>query len=129
VAAQRPAEETGFTRGRCGPRSAPAQPPGAAARTTCSYAGAPRNVLTVTVKDAVGEIRRRGLEIAVRGQDEPLTRCTGGAPTVLNTDTIKVVLVDITVTSDENEAGPLFARGRAATTRSSAHRAQRSAGS
>ena len=44
-------------------------PPSAAARTTCSYSGAPRNVLTVTVKDdAVGEIRRRGLEIAVRGR-------------------------------------------------------------
>ena len=64
-------------------------PPGAGARTTCSYAGAPRNVLTVTVKgDAVGEIRRRGLGIAVRGQEEPLSRCTGGTPTVLNTDIV-----------------------------------------
>jgi len=86
-------------------------PPGAAARTTCSYAGAPRNVLTVTVKDdAVGEIRRRGLGIAVRGQDEPLSLCAGGAPTVLNTDTIKVVLVELSFVDIDLSGGP-FAPG------------------
>jgi len=85
-------------------------PPGAAARTTCSYAGAPRNVLTVTVNDAVGEIQRRGLEIAVRGQDEPLTRCAGGAPTVLNTDTIKVVLAELSFVDIDLSSGP-FAPG------------------
>src|SRR3954471_11377635 len=68
----------------------------AAARTSCSYAGAPTNALTVTVQDdSVGEIKRSGSEITVRGRGKPLARCAGGTPTVLNIDTMNVVLADL----------------------------------
>ena len=64
----------------------------AQARMRCSYAGAPTNLLTVTAdQDALGEIYRRGSEIAVGEFLERPRLCSGGEPTVFNTDTIKVV--------------------------------------
>ena len=62
---------------------------------SCSYSGAPRNVLTVNVKDASnGEIRRAGGQIVVAEPraDEPQVFCSGGTPTIRNTDTIRVKL-------------------------------------
>src|SRR5215210_8110085 len=72
--------------------------PDAEAPTHCSYAGPPANVMTVTVRSAgfldfgVGVIRRRGLEITANEFAEPRKPCSGGTPTVLNTDTIRVLL-------------------------------------
>lgn len=66
--------------------------PDAQARMGCSYAGAPTNRLTVTAdRGAFGEIYRRGSEIMVGESLEHPRLCSGGEPTVLNTDTIKVV--------------------------------------
>ena len=63
--------------------------PDAAARTSCSYVGAPTNSLTVTANDeAFGRIRRNGSEIAVWEYEDPPVPCAGGVPTVLNTDPI-----------------------------------------
>ncbi|HYH90570.1 MAG TPA: calcium-binding protein [Solirubrobacteraceae bacterium] len=80
-------------------------------RTSCTYAGAPRNVLTVRVEgDGLGEIVRRGNEIRVRRTDGPTSRCTGGTPTVRNTDAIKIVLVDLSFVEIDLSGGP-FAPG------------------
>jgi Ca2+-binding RTX toxin-like protein len=62
------------------------------ARTRCSYVGAPANRLTVTTsRSGLGDIRRRGSEIVVREFLEPPATCSGGVPTVLNTDLIRIV--------------------------------------
>jgi hypothetical protein len=62
-------------------------------QTRCSYTGPPTNLLTVRATGfASAEIRRDGQEIVV---SEFLARprpCSGGIPTVLNTDTIRVLL-------------------------------------
>ena len=89
-------------------------PAGAAARTSCSYSGAPANVLTVRVTDeSIGEIQRRGLDIAVRRRGGRFAACAGGAPTVLNTDTIRVVLVELSFVDIDLGGGP-FAPGATA---------------
>jgi Ca2+-binding RTX toxin-like protein len=62
---------------------------------SCSYSGAPRNVLTVTVTDTNdGELRRAGGQILVAELHgaEPQVFCSGGTPTIRNTDTIRVKL-------------------------------------
>jgi hypothetical protein len=65
----------------------------AQARISCSYAGAPANRLTVTANGFVlAEVTRRGQEIVAAELFERPRRCSGGAPTVLNTDTIRVLL-------------------------------------
>jgi len=73
--------------------------PVAHAKTSCAYAGAPANRLTVTVGGdlsfgvgdlSFGVIERRGLEITAHEDFEAPEPCTGGTPTVLNTDTIVV---------------------------------------
>jgi len=67
--------------------------PVAHAKTSCAYAGAPANLLTVTVSgdlSSTGVIERRGLEITARDDFEAPEPCAGGTPTVLNTDTIVV---------------------------------------
>jgi Ca2+-binding RTX toxin-like protein len=65
--------------------------PDAGARMRCSYSGPPQDVLTVTAdREALGEIIRTGEEIVVREFRRPPSRCRGGVPTVLNTDTIRV---------------------------------------
>jgi Ca2+-binding RTX toxin-like protein len=64
--------------------------PDAEARMRCSYSGPPQNLLTVTAdRDAFAEIIRSGEEIVVRDFRRPPSRCRGGVPTVLNTDTIR----------------------------------------
>jgi RTX calcium-binding nonapeptide repeat (4 copies) len=72
--------------------------PEAEGRVRCAYAGAPQNLLTVTAdRDASGEITRpgpittTGQEIWVREFLDPPRPCRGGVPTVLNTDTIRVL--------------------------------------
>src|SRR5687768_16388976 len=57
-------------------------PPQARARTTCSYADQPANVLTVTVpRDSrAGEISRRGTEITVNEHLQRPRACAGGTP-------------------------------------------------
>lgn len=77
---------------------------------SCSYTGAPARVLTVTVGDSVAEIRRRGKRIAVQEQGEGLARCSGDTPTVRNTDTIRIVLVDASFV-DLDLSGGAFAPG------------------
>ena len=68
--------------------------PVAHAKTSCTYAGAPANLLTVTDSgdSSTGVIERRGLEITAREIFEAPEPCAGGTPTVLNTDTIVVRL-------------------------------------
>ena len=78
---------------------------------SCAYAGGSTRVLTVTVEDgSVGEIVRRGTQIVAGGQDEPPAECSGGAPTVRNTDTIRIVLVDVAFV-DVDLSGGAFAPG------------------
>ena len=65
----------------------------AQARTRCSYAGPPTNVLTVTVSgDSIGVIKRKGLEITANEFLERPSPCSGGTATVLNTDTVNVLI-------------------------------------
>lgn len=87
--------------------------PDAQARTRCSYAGPPTNVLTVTVSGDLssGVIKRKGLEITA---NEFLARprpCSGGTPTVLNTDTISVLLSPEALSADVRLDGGPFAPG------------------
>jgi hypothetical protein len=70
----------------------------AEARTRCSFSGPPQNMLTATMdRAALGEITRSGpitttgQEIWVREFLEYPRPCRGGVPTVLNTDTIRVL--------------------------------------
>jgi RTX calcium-binding nonapeptide repeat (4 copies) len=73
--------------------------PDATARMRCSYSGPPQNLLTVTAdRGSLGEVTRSGAvtisgeEIFVTESSELPTPCRGGVPTVLNTDTIRVLL-------------------------------------
>ena len=85
--------------------------PGVDGRTSCSYVGAPTRVLTVKVEgDFVGEIVRRGDKIDVGEADGTRSTCSGGRPTVRNTDAIKIVLVDVTFVAIDPSGGP-FAPG------------------
>lgn len=88
--------------------------PAAQARVRCSHSGAPTNVLTVrATKDALGVVRRRGDEILVREFLDRPEPCSGGTPTVLNTDTIKIV-TDFFSTVDLNLRDGPFAPGATA---------------
>ena len=64
--------------------------PGAQARLACSFSGPPENLLTVTANKSSDspEVIRRGAEIVVQKDLKPPTGCSGGVPTVLNTDSI-----------------------------------------
>lgn len=67
--------------------------PEAQGRTRCSYAGPPTSLLTVTVdRDGLAELRTAGQEIRVRESSQRRQACSGGVPTVLNTDTIRVLM-------------------------------------
>ena len=81
------------------------------ARTRCSYAGAPTNTLTVTATgQSLGRIERSGQEIVVSelfGRPRP---CSGGVPTVLNTDTIRTVTTLFSSVDLRLDGGP-FAPG------------------
>jgi Ca2+-binding RTX toxin-like protein len=84
--------------------------PSAQARTSCSYTGPPTNLLTITTTgDADGEIGRLGEQIVV-GEERP-TPCSGGVPTVLNTDTIKVVMRGLITNVALSLDGGLFSPG------------------
>ena len=83
---------------------------GGSTAISCSYEDAPARVLTVTVGDGVGEIRRRGTQIEVRQQGEDPARCSGDTPTVRNTDTLRIVLVDASFV-DLDLNGGAFAPG------------------
>jgi hypothetical protein len=71
--------------------------PGAEAQTSCSYSGATRLLTVRSVESDVleetgfGVIRRKGSEIVVGELLQPPTPCSGGVPTVFNTDTIRVL--------------------------------------
>ena len=80
------------------------------ARTRCSYSGAPENLLTVrTTGDATGEIERSGEQIVVR--ERRASPCSGGLPTVLNTDTIRVLMRGLFAGVDLRLDGGPFAPG------------------
>jgi Ca2+-binding RTX toxin-like protein len=66
----------------------------AEARLSCSFSGAPQNVLTVRASgiDTRARIRRSGDGIEVRQFLGRSRICSGGNPTVVNTDSIRVVL-------------------------------------
>jgi Ca2+-binding RTX toxin-like protein len=80
--------------------------PTAQARTTCSYAGAPTNLLTVMTNKSATTISRSGEEIVVQDRLEGPTGCRGAVPTVLNTDTIRV-FVGMGAVAVRLEGGPL----------------------
>jgi hypothetical protein len=62
-------------------------------QTRCSYTGPPANLLTVRASGAaLAEIKRDGQEIVVSEFLQRPRPCSGGVPTVLNTDTISVLL-------------------------------------
>jgi len=93
--------------------------PVAHAKTSCAYAGAPANRLTVTFSGDISStdlisfavIERRGLEITAQELGEAPARCAGGTPTVLNTDIIVVrVSADNLDVELELDGGP-FAPG------------------
>jgi Ca2+-binding RTX toxin-like protein len=86
--------------------------PAAEARMRCSYSGPPQNLLTVTAdREALGEIMRRGEEIVVRESGRRPTRCQGGVPTVLNTDTVRVFVRGVLTFVDVLLEGGPFAPG------------------
>jgi Ca2+-binding RTX toxin-like protein len=85
--------------------------PDAEARTRCSYAGPPANTLTVTVSgEGIGVIGRQGPEITAGEFLAGPGACSGGTPTVLNTDTISVLLGPEAFADLELAGGP-FAPG------------------
>jgi hypothetical protein len=87
--------------------------PDAQARTSCSYAGPPANAMTVTVSGSnigLGAVKRRGLEITANEFLDPPKPCSGGTPTVFNTDTISVVLRQLASVDLRLDGGP-FAPG------------------
>ena len=85
--------------------------PTAQARISCAYAGPPDNVLTVRASGfASGVIRRAGDEIVVHEFLAPRRRCGGSTPSVLNTDTIQVILRENATANLNLRDGP-FAPG------------------
>jgi Ca2+-binding RTX toxin-like protein len=82
------------------------------ARTRCSYTGPPDNLLTVrSDRDALTVITRRGEEIVVREFLSRPQACSGGDPTVLNTDTIEVLISGNDAYADLLLGGGSFAPG------------------
>lgn len=64
----------------------------ASARTSCSYGGPPDNLLTVRAGGgAYSNIAREGEQIVVGEYGKPSSSCSGGVPTVFNTDTVRFV--------------------------------------
>ena len=62
-----------------------------AARTRCSYDAAAKQLTVRADREAYAEVIRRGQEIVVRGLGGPSLACQGGVPTVLNSDSIRIV--------------------------------------
>lgn len=89
--------------------------PDAQARTTCSYTGPPTNLLTVTTtREESGEISRVGQQIVVNEFLGRPRACSGGDPTVLNTDTIRVETPGFLTSVDLRLDGGPFAPGATA---------------
>jgi Ca2+-binding RTX toxin-like protein len=64
----------------------------ASALTRCYYGGPPANLLTVKAnRGAYSSIAREGEQIVVGEYGKPPSACSGGVPTVLNTDTVRLV--------------------------------------
>jgi hypothetical protein len=86
--------------------------PSAEARMSCTYTGAPTNVLAVTATgESLGQITRRGQEIVVSEFLERPRACLGVTPTVLNTDTIRVRFRGSVASIDVRLADGPFAPG------------------
>jgi RTX calcium-binding nonapeptide repeat (4 copies) len=86
--------------------------PDAEGRTRCSYAGPPTNLLTVTAdRNARAEIKRAGQEIRVRESSQRRQACSGGVPTVLNTDTVTVRVHGVLSSAELLLAGGPFSPG------------------
>ena len=87
--------------------------PDAQARTRCSYAGPPTNVLTVTVSGDLssGVIKRKGQDITASEFLQRPKPCSGGTPTVRNTDTISVLLGPDALSADVRLDGGQFGPG------------------
>ena len=84
--------------------------PDSEARTRCSYSGPPENLLTVrTTGDATGEIERSGEQIVVG--ERRASPCSGGPPTVFNTDTIRLLMRGLFASLDLRLDGGPFAPG------------------
>jgi Ca2+-binding RTX toxin-like protein len=87
----------------------------AEARTRCSYTGPPTNTLTVTTTgEELGEISRLGQQILVGEAFERPRACSGGDPSVLNTDTIMVATPGFITSVDLRLGGGLFVPGATA---------------
>jgi hypothetical protein len=84
--------------------------PDAQARTRCSYAGSPENVLTVRVTGDVLTVIERSREEILVVEKRP-RRCSGGVPTVLNTDVIRVRTRGLFAFADLDLGGGPFAPG------------------
>ena len=63
----------------------------ATARTRCSYEAAAKKLTVRADREAYAEVIRRGQEIVVRGLAGSPVACHGGVPTVLNSDSIRIV--------------------------------------
>ena len=63
----------------------------ATARTRCSYEAAAKKLTVRADREAYAEVIRRGQEIVVRGLAGAPVACHGGVPTVLNSDSIRIV--------------------------------------
>jgi hypothetical protein len=85
--------------------------PSAQADIRCSYAEPPKNLMTVRAAGPVPVVMRRGGDrIVVREFLNAPRRCSGGTPSVLNTDTIRVFLRGVPTVDLELSGGP-FAPG------------------
>jgi RTX calcium-binding nonapeptide repeat (4 copies) len=81
-------------------------------QTRCSYTGPPTNLLTVQASGlALAEIRRDGQEIVVSEFLQRPMPCSGGVPTVLNTDTIRVLLRGVDAAAEVQLVGGPFEPG------------------
>ncbi len=90
-------------------------PAGAQARTSCTFSGAPLNVMTVSVSGtSIAVITRRGQEITVAELDDQPQPCAGAIPTVSNTDTINVLFSGEEAFADVLLAGGPLAPGATA---------------
>jgi hypothetical protein len=84
----------------------------AQARMRCAYAAAPVNTLTVTATgESLGQVGTLGQQIVVSESFRGPRPCTGGTPTVLNTDTLRVVATTTFATVDVRLDGGPFAPG------------------
>jgi Ca2+-binding RTX toxin-like protein len=86
--------------------------PSAQARLSCSFSGPPQNLLAVTASgiDTDAVIQRSGDRIVARQSHGPNETCSGGDPTIFNTDTIVVRVPGTAEVAVRLDGGP-FAPG------------------